>query len=136
MTDVDGGRIFRLSLKLSTETLNEAAPEIEGQGFEPKAFFVLDGIEAQPSPAELARQLSMPKPTLTAYLKNLEARGYVKRSIDTRDLRRHRLELTPAGAEALAQARGALLRRYGERLVRLSDAEKTTLAALLEKLTG
>ncbi|WP_126979272.1 MarR family winged helix-turn-helix transcriptional regulator [Frigidibacter oleivorans] len=133
---LEGERIFRLSLKLSTETLTEAAPEIEALGFEPKAFFVLDGIEDHPHPADLARHLSMPKPTLTAYLKNLEARGLVGRSIDPRDLRRHRLDLTPAGAELLGQARGALLRRYGARLVRLTEDEQATLAALLETLCG
>ena len=108
MADVDGTRIFRLSLKLSTETLDEAAPEIEALGFEPKAFFVLDGIEERPYPAELARHLSMPKPTLTAYLKNLESRGYVRRSIDPRDLRRHyarlygtRIDMVVDGATSL-----------------------------------
>ena len=136
MADVDGTRIFRLSLKLSTETLDEAAPEIEALGFEPKAFFVLDGIEERPYPAELARHLSMPKPTLTAYLKNLESRGYVRRSIDPRDLRRHWLELTSEGAEILGRARGALIGRYEERLVQLTQKEQVTLAGLLEKLCG
>lgn len=136
LAGLDGERIFRLSLKLSTETLTEAAPEIEALGFEPKAFFVLNAIEDHPHPADLARHLSMPKPTLTAYLKNLEGRGLVGRSIDPRDLRRHRLDLTPPGAEVLGQARRALMRRYDERLVRLTEDEQATLAALLTKLCG
>ena len=136
MTEADVDRVFRLNLRLSTETVGEAASEIEELGFEPKAFFVLDGIEFQPYPADLARHLSMPRPTLTAYLKMLEARGLVRRSIDPSDLRRHRLQITPAGAEVLGKARGALLQRYGERLARLTEAERATLAMLLEKLSG
>lgn len=126
--------IFRLNLRLSTETLTAAAAEIEALGLEPKLFFVLDGLEEHPYPAELARYLSMPKPTITAHLKNFEAEGLIARAIDPQDLRRHRLELTEAGRERLSNARGVLTRRYGERLARLDPEEQTVLANLLEKM--
>src|SRR5690349_10055681 len=120
MVSVDGARIFRLNLRLSTETLAAAAPEIEAVGLEPKEFFVLDGLEERPYPAELARHLSMPKPTVTLYLKNLQGRGLIVRAIDRQDMRRHRLELTELGRETVTSARAILSARYGERLARLS----------------
>jgi DNA-binding MarR family transcriptional regulator len=134
MVTVDGARIFRLNLRLSTETLAAAAPEIEAAGLEPKEFFVLDGLEERPYPAELARHLSMPKPTVTLYLKNLQGRGLIVRAIDRQDMRRHRLELTELGRETVTNARAILSARYGERLARLSAREQNEFAKLLEKL--
>lgn len=134
MSAADGNRIFQLNLLLSTGTLTAAAPEIEALGLEPKEFFVLDGLEVRPYPAELARHLSMPKPTITAYLKNLESRGLIARQIDSLDLRRHRLELTKSGRETLSQARAILSGRYDERLQRLTHDERIEFERLLEKL--
>jgi MarR family transcriptional regulator, organic hydroperoxide resistance regulator len=134
MVSVDGAQIFRLNLRLSTETLAAAAPEIEAVGLEPKEFFVLDGLEERPYPAELARHLSMPKPTVTLYLKNLQGRGLIVRAIDRQDMRRHRLELTELGRETVTNARAILSARYGERLARLSASEQNEFAKLLEKL--
>jgi DNA-binding MarR family transcriptional regulator len=136
MVEADAARTFRLNLQLSTETLAAAAPEIEALGLEAKEFFVLDALEERPYPAELARRLSMPKPTVTLYLKNLEARGLIVRAIDARDLRRHRLEMTALGLQTVAQARAILARRYGERLALLSAREQVEFAKLLEKLNS
>jgi len=136
MDEVDAARIFRLNLQLSTETLTAAAPEIEALGLEAKEFFVLDGLEERPYPAELARHLSMPKPTLTLYLKNLQGKGFMVRAIDSQDLRRHRLELTASGRTTVMRARASLARRYSERLARLSRLEQDEFAKLFEKLTS
>lgn len=136
MPETDAGYVFRLNLRLSTETLAAATPEIEALGLEAKEFFVLDGLEEQPYPAELARHLSVPKPTITLYLKNLQAKGLIARAIDTRDLRRHRIELTALGLATLAQARARLADRYGEKLSRLSRPEQDQFVRLLEKLNG
>jgi DNA-binding MarR family transcriptional regulator len=135
MNEVDAARIFRLNLQLSTETLNAATPEIEALGLDAKEFFVLDGVEERPYPAELARHLSMPKPTITLYLKNLQRKGLIGRAIDPQDLRRHHLELTASGREVVTQARGILSGRYGKQLSRLSRSEQGEFAKLLEKLT-
>lgn len=134
MDGLDGAQIFRLNLKLSTDTLKAAAPDLEKIGIEPKEFFVLDGLEERPYPAELARHLSMPKPTITAYLKSLQGSGLIGRTIDAQDLRRHRIELTEAGRETLSRARAILTSRYDERLVRLSKQERAQFAMLLRKL--
>lgn len=136
MNEVDAARLFRLNLQLSTETLSGAAPKIEALGLEAKAFFILDGVEGRPYPAELARHLSMPKPTMTLYLKSLEAKGLLVRAIDPHDLRRHRLELTTQGHDVVRKARTHLFGRYRERLLRLSVREQAELARLFEILVS
>lgn len=134
--EVNAARIFRLTLQLSAETLNGAAPEIEALGLEPKEFYVLDAMEEHPYPAELSRHLSMPKPTITAYLKNLRARELIARAIDPADLRRHRLQLTTSGRDVLATAQAHLFGRYGARLLRLSRREQDELVKILGKLVN
>jgi DNA-binding MarR family transcriptional regulator len=134
MIDVDGARIFRLSLRLAADTLNGATSAMSNLGLEPKEFFVLDGIEERPYPAELARSLAMPKATMTSYVKALEAKNFITRALDAKDLRRHHLALTPLGRDVLEQARTHLFERYKERLTRLNACERTTFAHLLERL--
>ena len=73
-------------------------------GLESKELFLLAEIDEHPYPAELAATLSMPKATVTVYLKRLEAAGFVRREIDPTDLRRHRLLLTPTGRQAATTA--------------------------------
>jgi len=76
----------------------------------------------------------MPKPTVTVYVKRLEAAGFVRREIDAADLRRHRL-VTHAGRPQGAVARARIVvGGLGARLERLSAAERTALQRLLEKL--
>lgn len=135
MTSPDAATIFSLSTRLSVDLLAEATPAIEALGLEPKAFFVLNAIEEQPYPAELAQLLSMPRPTITTYLKALEARRLIRRELESSDLRRHRLALTAAGRKTLSAARDILAARYDARLGRLTSSEKATFATLLEKLT-
>jgi DNA-binding MarR family transcriptional regulator len=134
MTQLSADRIFRLNLQLSTETLTSAAPEIEALGLEAKEFFVLDGIEKLPYPAELSRHLSMTKPTVAMYLKSLQARGLIDRAIDEKDMRRHRIELTPTGRKAVDEARLVLARHYGKWLAKLEEHEQVEFSRILEKL--
>ncbi len=55
----------------------------------------------------------MPKPTVTVYVKRLEAAGFLRREIDAADLRRHRLILTPEGRKAMTRGRRCCRRRSG-----------------------
>jgi DNA-binding MarR family transcriptional regulator len=55
----------------------------------------------------------MPKPTVTVNLKSLEAKGFVRREIDPKDLRRHRLLVTPAGRKLLARGPALLSEAFG-----------------------
>jgi DNA-binding MarR family transcriptional regulator len=77
----------------------------------------------------------MPKPTVTVYLKRLVAAHFVRREIDAGDLRRHRLDLTPAGRKVMVRGLALLSGAFGARLSRLSAAEQAQLVTFLEKLT-
>ncbi len=95
---------------------------------------MLGQVDQHPHPAGLATALSMPKPTITLYLKRLEAAGFVRREIDPDDLRRHRISLTTSGRKVTTRGIALLSEAFGERLDRLTAAERQQLQALLEKL--
>ena len=134
MQKVDVGKIWSLNYRLVVSVILSVAPEITELGLETKELFVLAEVDAHPHPAELAGVLSMPKPTVTVYVKRLEAAGFLRREIDGADLRRHRLILTPEGRKTMARGLALLLKAFGARLARLNSAEQSELATLLEKL--
>lgn len=111
------------------------APDVAELGLEVKELFLLAEVDAHPHPAELAGILSMPKPTVTMYVKRLEAAGFVRREIDAADLRRHRLILSAEGRKTMARGLALLSSAFGARLERLSSTQQSQLAALLEKLS-
>jgi DNA-binding MarR family transcriptional regulator len=134
MSKTDAGKIWSLNYRLLMSVLNSVAPDITGLGLEAKELFLLAEVEAYPHPAELAGVLSMPKPTVTTYVKRLEAAGFVRREIDGADLRRHRLMLTPEGRKTMTRGLGLLSKAFGARMARLSSAQQSELATLLERL--
>jgi DNA-binding MarR family transcriptional regulator len=134
MTKIDAGKIWSLDYRLLMAVITSVAPAITALGLETKELFVLIEVDAHPHPAELAGVLCMPKPTITIYLKRLEAAGFLRREIDAADLRRHRLTLTPEGRKTLARGLALLSKAFGARLARLSSAQQSELATLLEKL--
>jgi MarR family transcriptional regulator, organic hydroperoxide resistance regulator len=136
MSKIDPAKIWSLTYQLIMSVASHVAPDVTLLGLEIKELFLLAELEAHPYPAELAALLSMPKPTVTVYLKRLEAAGFVSREIDAEDMRRHRLRLTPAGRKVLHQGTALLSGMFGERLGRLSAAQQEELRLLLEKMTG
>jgi DNA-binding MarR family transcriptional regulator len=134
MPKIDAGKIWSLNYRLLMSVITNVAPEITELGLETKELFVLAEVDAHPHPAELADLLSMPKPTVTIYVKRLEAAGFLRREIDGADLRRHRLILTPEGRKTMARGLALLAKAFGARLARLGSAQQSELATLLEKL--
>jgi DNA-binding MarR family transcriptional regulator len=132
---IDVGKIWSLTYRFLMSVITSVAPDISELGLETKELFVLAELDAHPHPAELADVLSMPKPTVTMYVKRLEAAGFLRREIDGADLRRHRLILTPEGRKTMARGLALLSKACGARLARLSSAQQLELATLLEKLT-
>ncbi len=129
------GKIWSLNYRLLMSVITSVAPEIAELGLEPKELFVLAELDAHPHPAELAGVLSIPKPSVTVYVKRLEAAGLLRREIDGADLRRHRLILTADGRKAMARGLALLSKAFGARLARLNSAQQSQLAGLLEKLS-
>ena len=134
MSKPDVARIWSLNYQLLMSVITSVAPGIAELGLEPKELFVLAEVEAHPHPAELARVLCMPKPSVTMYVKRLEAAGCLRREIDTTDLRRHRLILTSEGRRVLARGLSLMSKAFGARLARLSSAQQSEFAKLLEQL--
>ena len=132
---IDVGKIWSLNYRLVMSVLTSVAPDITELGLETKELFVLAEVDAHPHPAELAAVLSMPKPTVTMYVKRLEAAGFLRREIDGADLRRHRLILTPEGRKTMARGLTLLSKAFGARLARLNSVQQSELATLLEKLS-
>jgi DNA-binding MarR family transcriptional regulator len=131
---VDAAKIWSLNYRVLLSVIAGAEADICALGLESKELFLLAEIDEHPYPAELATTLSMPKATVTVYLKRLEAAGFVRREIDSTDLRRHRLLLTPAGRRVATDGLGLLSGEFDERLGRLSAAQQKELKHLLEKI--
>ncbi|MGA7050773.1 MAG: MarR family transcriptional regulator [Mycobacterium sp.] len=134
MSQIDAAKIWSLNYRVLLSVISAAEPDIATLGLESKELFLLAEIDEHPYPAELAVTLSMPKPTVTVYLKRLEAAGFVRREIDSTDLRRHRLRLTAAGRQANQDGLALLSDAFSKRLERLSAAQQKELKSLLEHI--
>lgn len=126
--------LWTLNFELSMAVLAEVEPEVRAQGLETKELFLLGKLDDHPYPADLARALLTPKPTITFMVKRLEAAGFIQRQTDAGDLRRFRLTLTRSGRKALEAARVILEEAFGRRLARLSASERAELARILALL--
>ncbi|HEY2449182.1 MAG TPA: MarR family winged helix-turn-helix transcriptional regulator [Mycobacterium sp.] len=134
MPAIDAAKIWSLNYRVLLSVISCAEADICALGLESKELFLLAEIDEHPYPAELATTLSMPKATVTAYLKRLEAAGFVRREIDASDLRRHRLLLTAAGRRAASDGMALLSDEFNKRLGRLTVAQRKDLKSLLEKI--
>ena len=127
-------KIWSLNYRVLLSVISSVDADITALGLDSKELFLLAEIDEHPYPAELAATLSMPKATVTLYLKRLEAAGFVHRQIDPADLRRHRLQLTPAGRQATKDGLALLSDAFGKRLERLTRAQQKELKKLLEQI--
>ncbi|MCW2591710.1 MAG: MarR family transcriptional regulator [Mycobacterium sp.] len=134
MSQVDASKIWSLNYRLLLSVVASVEADITALGLDSKELFLLAEIDDHPFPAELAATLSMPKATVTLYLKRLEAAGFVRREIDPADLRRHRLLLTPAGRQATRDGLSLLSDAFNERLARLTAKQQRELKNLLEQI--
>jgi DNA-binding MarR family transcriptional regulator len=134
MSRVDAAKIWSLNYRVLLSVISCVEADITALGLDSKELFLLAEIDEHPYPAELAATMSMPKATVTLYLKRLEAAGFVRREIDPADLRRHRLELTPAGRQATTDGLALLSDAFDERLGRLTIGQQKELKNLLEQI--
>src|ERR1700735_855486 len=122
MSAFDAAKIWSLNYRVLLSVISCAEADICALGLEAKELFLLAEIDEHRYPAELAAALSMPKATVTLYLKRLEAAGFVRREIDPPDLRRHRLLLTAAGRQAAGAGLALLSDEFNKRLGGLTAA--------------
>lgn len=133
---VDAAQLWTLNHRLLTVVLDACSGELGALGLDPKEFFVLAEVPASPYPAELATALVIPKASVTVYVRNLVAKGFMRREIDDADLRRHRLVLTPEGEAARARALAALAAEFDRRLAKIAPGDRTELQRILLELLG
>jgi DNA-binding MarR family transcriptional regulator len=134
MAKIDITKVWALNYRLVASVIAEVAPALHELGLEVKELFLLAELDAHPHPAALAEALLIPKPSVTVYVKRLEAAGLVKREIDSADLRRYKLSMTADGRKAMTRGLALLAARFGERIGRLTAAQQAEFKALLEKL--
>ena len=134
MSQVDAAKIWSLNYRVLLSVVSCVEADLTALGLDSKELFLLAEIDEHPYPAELAAAMSMPKPTVTVYLKRLEAAGFVRREIDPADLRRHRLLLTPAGRQATRDGLAVLSEAFDKRLGRLTTVQRKELKNLLEQI--
>ena len=134
MAKIDITKLWALNYRLVTSVIGEVAPALRELGVEVKELFLLAELDANPHPAALAEALLIPKPSVTVYLKRLEAAQLVKREIDSADLRRHKLTLTPEGRKVTTSGLALLAEAFGQRLARLTATQQVELKSMLEKL--
>ena len=135
MATFDARHVWALNYRLLVRVVDEVTPPVAELGLETKELFLLDRVDECPYPADLARGLRWPKPTVTFTVKRVEEKGFLRREIDSTDLRRHRLTLTPAGRKAMTRGMLLVVAAYEQRLSRLTRAEQASLAAILEKMS-
>jgi DNA-binding MarR family transcriptional regulator len=120
--------------QLMQSVLDESAPALEEMGLTPKAFFLLAAVEEHPFPAELARVMHLPPPTVTYLVKQMEAAGFLERRPEPGDLRKFRLVVTDAGRRAIGSGREAIGSVVNARLARLGPEEIGPFDRVVERL--
>ena len=134
MPKVSPWELWTLNLQVMTSFMTDVSPRLRELELELKEFLLLTELDAHPNPAELARALIIPKPTVTFLVKRMEAVGYIKREMQPDDLRRFHLTLTPSGRRAMERAREIFDEEYGRRLARLTQAQRLELLRILERM--
>jgi DNA-binding MarR family transcriptional regulator len=127
--------LWTLTLRLQMSVLAEVEPRLQALRITVKELLLLGELDAHPHPAELARALMLPKPSVTFMVKRVEAEGYVRREVQPGDLRRFRLTLTAAGRRALEEGRAILDEAFGRRVERLTQAQVAELRRSLERMS-
>jgi DNA-binding MarR family transcriptional regulator len=100
------------------------------------ALLVLRRLDAEGPQrvTELATAERVAQPSMTGLVARLEAEGLVRKSGDPGDARAVRVELTATGREQLLAVRAERAAVLQERLDRLDDGARATLAAALPAL--
>jgi DNA-binding MarR family transcriptional regulator len=101
----------------------------------PAQFLALRAIAAEPlAAAELARRTGVSGAAVSQLVAPLEREGWVERSPEAADRRRHLLALTPTGLETFQSTTRVVYGRLGELLSELPPHEAKELTRLLTRV--
>ncbi|HVO53531.1 MAG TPA: MarR family winged helix-turn-helix transcriptional regulator [Solirubrobacterales bacterium] len=122
-----------LLTQLSRVVYRRATEDVIGMRL--KQLIALDHLRDEESCLQqgLGQMLMLDANNCVLLLNDLDERGYVERRRDPADRRRHIVEITADGLEALAEAERKLETLEDEVLGNLSQAERVQLHDLLDK---
>lgn len=122
-----------LLTQLSRVVYRRATEEVIGMKL--KQLIALDHLRANQGCLQqaLGQTLMLDANNCVILLNDLDEHGYVERRRDPTDRRRHLVEITPAGVEALEEAERQLETLEAEVLANLTAAERGQLRELLAK---
>jgi len=110
---------------------------LDGAALSPAGYRVLSWLESgDAAAAVLADKLAVSRPTVTAAVDGLEARGFVERCGDADDRRRVTISITADGRKVLAEADARVAARLGDVLAPLDAVQVSAVVDALELLHG
>jgi DNA-binding MarR family transcriptional regulator len=117
--------------------IGSIAPELEAQNLSPCTFWTLYrlGSGAAVHPAEIARQLGVTMPSVTASVDQLVEDGLVERQRSDDDRRLVHLTVTPAGRRVLARVTKRLDSSISRALEGLPPSDVRVAARVLAELS-
>ena len=137
--DVSPLEVFSRVSRVAVYADRERRDAFDAHGLEPWGFDVLAALRRAGSPYALSptaliRSTLVTSATMTHRIDRLESAGLVTRAPDPQDRRGVRVALTDAGRERVDAALSDLVRAEEALLAGVSDAERSTLAALLRRI--
>jgi DNA-binding MarR family transcriptional regulator len=127
---------MNLLTRLSRDVYRRATEDVIGIRL--KQFIALDYLREQggTTQQQLGETLHLDRNNCVILLNDLEDDGFVSRTRDPTDRRRHLVAMTPSGHKALERAEEKLETLEDEVIGNLSDDERSTLHDLLKKALG
>ena len=125
--------LLQLNLQFYQSITQNAERALIVDKLDVKSFFLLASIEELKHPAELARYLMLPKPTVTFLIKKLEKANYVKRKTVVGDLRRFEIQVTLLGRKVLERGKKTLSEAFDVSISPLDAKEREQYGQLLLK---
>ncbi|HEY3613561.1 MAG TPA: MarR family winged helix-turn-helix transcriptional regulator [Gaiellales bacterium] len=141
MAERDDGRTVGALARLAGQMRREFATRMRDEawaqeiGMRPPAYGILQVVRARRSISQraLSDVIGIDPGDMVAILDMLERAGFLVRTRDEEDRRRHNLSLTPAGATAAAQLDAIATGVTDVVLARLNGRERAVLERLLAK---
>ena len=137
--DVDGIRLCFQVLSLAAAIDRDCAGQLAPHGLSEGRFVLLFLLDAAPdglAPNVLAEQAGVTRATVTGLLDGLERTGLIERHADLLDRRSLRIRLTADGQRMATQLVDQHGRWIASLFGHLSEAERTELTRLLDKVAG
>lgn len=102
---MEGWELLSRAYRFQSAVFDGLIGEMSDLRVHPKSLMVLQMAQKLKFPNEIARALSIPMPTLSNILRELERSRYIEREVDLEDRRRVVIRVTEEGRSAYEQMR-------------------------------